>query len=208
MKRITLLLAALVASITSLRAQQTTDFSGSVPAKFTVELDFSSGNPFAAKLTARDSQSEEGEAYEFPFRQGKNSASLFFTLCKGPNGNTYSINRKSGNLDFMRPESKPDNRGYFKIPAVPGRYVKMVEITVATKNTRILFCRDAAKAAKGKGFISSLEIEEPGTGYADFTSEQAGIGEPVYLYRAGSGAFRFSNLKITYASDKSKGKKK
>lgn len=205
MKKFILTAAILCMSLLAASAQ---DFKGKIPSNFSVELSFAEGWPFATPYVKPASQSDEGEVYEYVLKQGKNGASLFFTLCKGPNGNTYSVPKKTVHLDFKRPEEKPDNCGYIKLPGVDGRYIKQVEITVPTKNTNILFCTDAKKVKKGNGLVATLKVPDNGTESIVLTPEQIAAGAPLYLYRVSSGPFRMSSIKVTYATAKNKGKKK
>lgn len=203
MKRIILSAAILFASLFCASAQ---DYTGKLPAKFTVSLDFTQGWPFATERVKPANQTEEGEAYEYKVSGGKKGGSIFFTLCKGPNENTYSLSRKNVCLDFLRPESKPDNCGYIRIPAVDGRYVASIELTIATKATKIFVCSAPEKVKKGAGLVCTMDVPDKGTGRVELTPDQLDGGTALYLYRQGNGAFRCTSLKVSYAS--LKGKKK
>ena len=183
---------------------------GTLPDEFTVDLNFDS-NPFLESVSAKSSQTVDGETYTYRLDLGTEGANhyykdLSFGIFKGPNGNTYSI--ASGYLGFDRISGKM-SLGGIALPAIPGYYLKKVKVTnpmstytlAVTKNkltdydslTSALVAYNAATTNKETEIVSF--------------NDESGIvaGTPYYLYRRPASSadnnqfLRFSDIKITWA---------
>lgn len=174
------------------------------PAEFTVDVNLTSW-PFTPACADAASQSEEGETYSYQFTGdigGKSySFPLSFGLCKGPNGNTYSIT-SANLLSFKRVGSAApyeENLGYIKLPAVPGRYLKSVNLTITTTSANVYICKTADRVTEGENLVKTFKAyKTTDTSSGDLTNTD--VNTSYYLYRESTTAFNLNNLKLTYAT--------
>ncbi|MGN1045965.1 MAG: hypothetical protein ACI4QG_02605, partial [Candidatus Cryptobacteroides sp.] len=174
------------------------------PAEFTVDVNLTSW-PFTPACADAASQSEEGETYSYQFTGdigGKSySFPLSFGLCKGPNGNTYSIT-SANLLSFKRVGSAApyeENLGYIKLPAVPGRYLKSVNLTITTTSANVYICKTADRVTEGENLVKTFKASRTtDTSSGDLTNTD--VNTSYYLYRESTTAFNLNNLKLTYAT--------
>lgn len=199
--------AALLMGTTLLAGAQ--DFEGKkVPAEFTVDLNFAeSNNPFTSPCVRTKDQTPEGETYTYEFGKGAKACKLNFVISKGVNDNFYSFGGKKNNfINWLRPEAQPDNCGFIRIPAVPGRYLKSIELTIATSSAMFFLCSAPEKVIKGEGLVAKFKAPDKGTVTKNFAYPETEVNTPYYLFRNNSTALRIVDMKLTYSSVK-KGKK-
>ena len=173
--------------------------------EFTVSLDFCAGWPFEEEIVATDSQSTDGETYTYRYIVSEDAAHKYykdiqFTVCKGPNGNTYTCVGDANGLNVVRPDSKPENLFYITIPAIEGRRVSEVTF-VGNTNSGTYYVGTQAPASSSDKATYSIGSASYSKGVQETISVKSSEkNKKYYLYRDSSTAMYTKSLSLKYTN--------